>query len=623
MCGIAGFWDYNHRHGGDLKSVIKNMTDAIENRGPDAEGFHIEPELGLALGHRRLSIIDLSEKGSQPMRSHSKRWTIVYNGEVYNYKELPTYQPGDSDTRVILEMFDHYGLDQTLPQLNGMFAFCLFDHQDRVMYLVRDRMGVKPLYYGTTNDGAIVFGSTLHAIRGCKFFKGEINPHARPIFLTYNCLPEDVCIYQDIYKVKPGTYVKITSSSKDIITYYSLYDVAESGSKNPITDYQDAKAQLHAVLKDAVSKRMISDVPIGAFLSGGIDSSLVVALMQSQSTKPVSTFSIGFDNPKYNEAPYAKAIAQHLGTHHTEEYLSSRHVIDMIPRISDFYDEPFADSSQIPTFLVSQIAKKHVTVSLSGDGGDELFGGYNRYIFSQKIFNKLSFFPLFIRQIISHLLKIPSVECYDRLCGWVPKCPNMFGEKVHKLSSLLTSRTLLDFYEKCTYVQQNHKGHHQLPPYPPSLSHLQMMEFYDMFRYLPSDILTKVDRASMAVSLESREPLLDVRLVDMSFRIPDRMKIQNGSGKLILKDILSDYVPKTLFERPKMGFGIPVGEFLKNELKDWAEDLLEPNYLESQGFNVSDVRSMWANHLKKKGDYQHILWGILMWQNWRKKIKNG
>jgi asparagine synthase (glutamine-hydrolysing) len=422
--------------------------------------------------------------------------------------------------------------------------------------------------------------------------------------------------------------VRFTQTHVFRSAYYSLYDVAQNSANNLIQDPGCILETLHALLRDSILKRMVSDVPIGAFLSGGIDSSLVVAIMQSLSSQPIRTFSIGFEDPAYNEASHAKQVAERLGAQHTEAVCTIQHVLNLIPRMSTIYDEPFADSSQIPTYLVSEIAKKEVTVSLSGDGGDELFGGYNRHVFAKTVLKNNLRIPLWGQSIVQKMIRQISPNTWNQLLQWIPGCPRLIGEKLHKFSRLLGCRSIHSVYESCLQDFTGDFYLTDLTPFsalpisvPSNLSSVERMQFLDLMIYLPSDILTKVDRASMAVSLEVREPLLDHRLIEFSFRIPECYKIHKNRGKWVLREILKQYVPESLFDRPKMGFGIPIGQFLKKELREWAEDLLNPQVLSESGFRVQAVQKTWQDHLRNRGDHQHLLWSMLMWQSWCQSIQ--
>ena len=644
MCGLAGCWAPGR--GEDLREAGLAMADALAHRGPDGSGVWVEGEAGLALGHRRLSIIDLSEDGAQPMVSASGRYVIAYNGEVYNFaairRELdaggfsPAYR-GHSDTEVILAAMEAWGVEGAVRRFVGMFAFALWDRRDRVLSLVRDRLGIKPMFYGWSG-GALLFGSELKALRAHPAWRGEVDRGALALLLRHNCIPAPYSIYQGVHKLPPGSILTLRSPAPDSaepVPYWSAREVAQRGSADPFRG-GDAEAigELDALLRDAVGLRMIADVPLGAFLSGGVDSSVVVALMQAQSDRPVKTFSIGSHNRQFDEAQHARAVAEHLGTEHTELYVTPEEARSVIPSLPEMFDEPFADSSQIPTFLVSRLARQHVTVSLSGDGGDELFAGYNRHVWGERLWNRVGHIPNRARGAIGRALASRSPESWNRLYQRVePVVParmrqRMPGYKVHKLAEVLNARTPEALYRS---LASHWKHPEQLVPGaaepataltdPRRAAALpgftERMMYMDLVTYLPDDILTKVDRASMAVSLEARVPLLDHRVVEFAWRLPLSMKLRSGQGKWILRQVLDRYVPRTLIERPKMGFGIPLGEWLRGPLREWAEALLDERTLREGGFfDPAPIRRGWSEHLAGKRDAEYHLWTVLMFQAW-------
>ncbi|ODU31814.1 asparagine synthase (glutamine-hydrolyzing) [uncultured Thiobacillus sp.] len=642
MCGFSGY--FAKRSCGDAQSIIQGMNAAIRHRGPDDSDFWHDREQGIVLGHQRLAIIDLSPAAKQPMISASNRFVIVFNGEIYNHQELRQQLAldswrGHSDTETLLAGFDAWGIETTLRKCVGMFALALWDRQGKTLTLARDRLGEKPLYYGWQN-GVFLFGSELKALRAHPGFVGEINRDAIALQLRHNYILDPYSIYRGIFKLPPGTWLVIdigssNESLKQPSVFWSLRETAELGQRQLFTGSdQEAIAALDDQLRASVALQMVADVPLGAFLSGGIDSSTVVALMQAQSNRSVRTFSIGFNEFAYNEAEYAKTVARHLGTEHTELYVTPQQALDVIPRLPSLYDEPFSDSSQIPTYLVSQMTRQHVTVGLSGDGGDELFGGYNRHISVGPLWRRLNKFPLSLRQGGGSVLSVLPTNVWDRLYGCVaPMLPARLrvaqpGTKVHKLANILGATSGEDIYRRlvshwgkpCEVVI----GAVAIPTTLtsqaawPSVAELEhRMMALDTVSYLPGDILTKVDRAAMGVSLETRVPFLDHRVVELAWRLPLHMKIRNGEGKWILRQVLYKYVPKELIERPKMGFGVPIDSWLRGPLRDWAESLLEESRLRQEGyFNPAPIRKKWAEHLSRQRNWQYHLWDVLMFQAW-------
>lgn len=646
MCGLAGFLTLSGALESDeFKSILKCMTDTIIQRGPDAEGYWINEEQGIALGHRRLSILELSKAGAQPMQSACGRYVIVYNGEIYNHlalrNELKTTSQwrGNSDTETLLEAISQWGVSRALQRSNGMFAFALWDKKEKKLILARDRMGEKPLYYGWQGEGKYItflFGSDLAALKRHPTFINEVNRDALALYMRHNCIPAPYSIYKNIYKLAPASILEVSLQDRQpkIQNYWSLLEVAENGVKNPFNGTEkEAVDELEAVLKKAVNQQMLSDVPLGAFLSGGIDSSTIVSLMQSQSSRPVKTFTIGFNNDDYNEAEHAKAVAKHLGTEHTELYVTPQQALDVIPKLPKLYSEPFADSSQIPTFLVSQLARQHVTVSLSGDADDELFAGYNRYIQTHNQWNKLSYLPLPLRKTLSKSIYGIAPKQWNTLINPLQKALpqslqlSNFGEKIHKAAGVLSSKDIEEVYLKLvTHWQPNEivlgatEPNTYLSGNMPNIDRLNSVErmmFLDSITYLPDDILVKVDRAAMGVSLETRTPFLDHQVINFAWQLPFELKLKNGVGKWALREVLYRYVPKELIERPKMGFGVPIDTWLRGPLKDWAEELLDENQLRQQGFfDPLPIRQKWLEHLSGRRNWQHHLWDVLMFQAW-------
>lgn len=633
MCGIAGFIQARGL-AEDWRASLATMTNAIMHRGPDDCGFWSDERSGVALGHRRLSIMDLSEAGHQPMQSASGRYVIVYNGEIYNHQDLrtsldnagqaPTWR-GHSDTETILAAIDHWGVEKTLQKLNGMFAFALWDSAERQLYLARDRMGEKPLYYGKGPDGAFVFGSELKALVSLPGFKKEVNRDALALYLRHNYVPTPYSIWCGINKLPPAHFLIINPEQGQHFQprcYWDFHTITQQGAANPMLDSPDLIDYLEDLLKDAVGRRMVADVPLGAFLSGGIDSSVIVAMMQAQSSQPVQTFSIGFHEKAFNEAVHAKAVAKHLGTDHTELYISSKDALDVIPKIPTIWDEPFADSSQIPTYLVSALTGQHVTVSLSGDGGDELFCGYGRYFRAHKLWRALSLAPSPVRHSLAMCMQSRAVQSLISGTGNGPRV----ADRLLKLAKLLDHQSIESLYHDLMSHWKSPEdivnGGKERPTAmtitgPDFSDSRHKMMFLDSVSYLPDDILVKVDRAAMAVGLETRVPFLDHRLVELAWSLPMSAKVRRGEGKHILKEVLYRYVPQSLMERPKQGFGVPIDQWLRRPLKDWAECLLDERRLQDEGFfDPAPIRKLWQEHLSGRRWWHYYLWDVLMFQAW-------
>ncbi|MCH8885009.1 MAG: asparagine synthase (glutamine-hydrolyzing) [SAR324 cluster bacterium] len=651
MCGIAGFMDFSGRKGKDaLEALAAGMARAIRHRGPDGHGVWSDPECGLAFGHRRLSIIDLSHHGHQPMSSASGRYVLTYNGEIYNFQSLRRELEalghpfrGHSDTEVMLTAFDQWGVTDALPRLNGMFAFAVWDRQERLLRIARDRLGEKPLYYGWQNN-VLFFASELKAIRAYPGFAPKIDRDALTLFFRYNYIPSPYSIFQGIRKLPPASSAVFSAregpnSPGHPVAYWNFPAVASQGELAPFTGSEaELAAELETLLTDAVGLRMVADVPLGAFLSGGIDSSTIVALMQAQSMKKVRTFSIGFHEKAFNEAGFAKDVASHLGTDHTELYVSPSETRDVIARLPQLYDEPFSDSSQIPTFLVSQLARRHVTVGMTGDGGDELFGGYNRYLWAPRLGNIIDRMPGSLRDGLALLLTGPPPWAWNAFLKMLgPVMPRKFRvsnpeDKLHKLAALLRFKKEMYFGLVSNWKDPEAVvvgGNEPPTPLTDASSRKDFsdarrrMMYLDTLTYLPDDILAKVDRASMGVSLETRIPLLDHRVVEFAWRVPTAMKFRDGNGKWLLRQVLHKFVPRELIERPKMGFGVPIGDWLRGPLRDWAEALLDPERIRSEGYlNARPIQEKWRAHLTGSQNWQYLLWGILMFQCWHENLRS-
>jgi asparagine synthase (glutamine-hydrolysing) len=616
------------------------MGDAIAHRGPDDHGVWCDAEAGIALAHRRLSIVDLSPTGHQPMISSNGRLLVVYNGELYNHqslrlelKERGVRFRGHSDTEVMLEAFSIFGFRATLERLIGMFALAVWDRHDRTLTLVRDRAGIKPLYWARFGD-LFLFGSELKALRAHPGWTPRVDRRSVASLMRHNYIPAPRSIYEGVSKLEPGTILTVPWRGEPRFErFWDARQIARAGLLDPLpVDDRSVTDQLEALIKDAVSRRMVADVPVGAFLSGGIDSSTVVALMQATNAGPVRTYSIGFDVAGYDEAKHAAAVARHLGTDHTELTVTSREALDVIPRLPECYDEPFSDSSQIPTYLISAMTRRHVTVALSGDGGDELFGGYSRYQLARRFWRKLSLLPRPVRQTFAYGLRAIPADRWSRLFSALPDRlrPAQAGDKLHKLASVLALddadalyRRLVTHWEPGTVIPavDEPKGilwDTKVAQEFPGL--LERMQFLDLVTYLPDDILTKLDRASMAVALEARVPLIDHRIVEFAWRIPRHMLIRNGLGKWPLRQVLYRHVPRELVERPKMGFGIPLGDWLRGPLREWANDLLSPTRLRNTGlFDPAQVRLHWDQHVRGLHNHQYLLWDVLMFEAWSER----
>ncbi len=652
MCGLTGFLgDKFDASGGE--SVLRCMCNTIIRRGPDDAGYWSDSEQHIGLGHRRLSIVDLSPAGHQPMVSASGRYVIAFNGEIYNHLRLrgelepPPSSPlftkggviewrGHSDTETLLAGIEAWGLEATLKKSIGMFALALWDKQTQTLTLARDRIGEKPLYYGWQGSGdarSFLFGSELKALKAHPVFNAEIDRGALCLLLRHNYIPAPYSIYQGIAKLEPRCLLSVSLAQPEprIWKYWDAVEAARAGVAEPFSGTPgQAVDALEILVKDAVRQQMMADVPLGAFLSGGIDSSTVVALMQAQSSRPVKTFTIGFNEEGYNEAVHAKAVAAHLGTEHTELYVTPEQAMEVIPKLPNLYCEPFADSSQIPTFLVSQLAKQHVTVSLSGDAGDELFCGYNRYQLTASLWGKISTIPLPMRRLAAKGITAISPAVWDSLGRMIPGSArwSALGDKLHKGAGVLSSRSVDELYLGMVSLAQNPadcvidgvEPPTHLTGLRPELGELNTVErmmALDTISYLPDDILVKVDRAGMGVSLEGRVPFLDHRIVEFAWSLPLEYKLREGQTKWPLRQVLYRHVPRELIDRPKMGFGVPLHDWLRGPLRDWAENLLGEERLQREGyFHPAPIRQIWAEHLSGRRNWMARLWCVLMFQAW-------
>jgi asparagine synthase (glutamine-hydrolysing) len=657
MCGIAGFWDRRPAAPRDLQAPITAMADVIAHRGPDDSGSFIDESSGLALGSRRLAIVDLSPLGHQPMASADDRYVITYNGEIYNYLELRRELVGlgqqfrgSSDTEVLVAGVQRWGLRRTLERCNGMFALAVWDRAEHRLQLARDRFGEKPLYYGW-NSGILMFGSELKCLRAHDAFRPEIDRDNLALYFRHNCVPAPYTVYEGVAQLRPGSIVTFSPDSRpgqmpEPEAYWTLSETVDlgaderlsaavgSGTSQDESSIQTALDELDSVLGEAVRIRMHADVPFGAFLSGGIDSSLVVALMQAHHDSKVRTFTIAFEDAAYNESHDARRVAEHLGTDHLELVVTEKDALETIPRLPKLYDEPFADSSQIPTTLLAAMTRAHVTVALSGDGGDEVFGGYNRYTWAQGFWRRLQPVPRPMRRWAAGALGTVPPTWWDKMLGqearYVPKSMRVRtpATKIQKVAQVLPAADLYETYRLLA-------SHSDKPSslvlgatepdtlltspdlWPSNMVGAEFMLYLDTMTYLPDDILTKVDRASMGASLENRVPFLDPEVAALAWRTPFDLKVREGTGKWLLRQLLYRYVPQSIVDRPKMGFGIPLGTWLRDPLRDWAEDLLSPDRLRREGYLAPEpVTRLWAEHQSGRCDHEYELWDVLMFQAW-------
>lgn len=645
MCGIAGFFESAASSGiVDARQLALDMARTLRHRGPDAEGAWVDGA-GVALAHRRLSILDLSPAGDQPMASESGRFVLVFNGEIYNHldlrKELPQASwRGHSDTESLLAACEAWGIQGALQRAAGMFALALWDRHARSLTLARDRFGEKPLFYGW-QGGSFLFASELKALVAHPDWRSDVDRDALALFMRYGYVPAPLTIWRGIVKLPPGSLLTLQLDAPVGVLpaptfYWRALDVANVAIRNDLDD-QVAIDELDRRLRQTIAGQMVADVPLGAFLSGGVDSSTVVALMQAQSARPVRTFTIGFDEGDYNEAEHARAVAVHLGTEHTELYVSPADAMAVIPRLPDMYDEPFGDVSQIPTHLVAAMARQHVTVSLSGDGGDELFGGYNRYFLGRSLWRGMRRVPVSLRRLAAQGITAVSPARWDSFGRMLPSRLRqpMVGDRAHKLASIMTATSADDVYRWLVSHERNPEsvvmaGRENLPGREFWADHemrllqrgdfSERMMFNDLVSYLADDILCKVDRAAMAASLETRVPFLDHRIAEFALQLPLNMKIRDGQGKWLLRQVLYRYVPKALIERPKQGFGVPIDAWLRGPLREWAEDLLDESRLRREGyFNAAPIRQKLEEHLSGRRNWQYWLWNVLMFQSWRER----
>lgn len=641
MCGIAGVWSAKSLNVDSLRQQAQRMADRLHHRGPDDGGTWVDSNVGLALGHRRLSILDLSPAGHQPMTSASGRYVIAYNGEIYNHRQLRAEVEargavdwrGHSDTEVLLAAIDAWSLQGALERAVGMFAIALWDRQERCLHLVRDRIGEKPLYYGTV-DGKFVFASELKAVWAIAATP-PIDRSALLLYLRLSYVPAPFCIYQGLRKVEPGAIVTVRSAAGPIETsrYWSALEVAQRAhsQRNDASEAEQVEA-LDRLLRRSVREQMVADVPVGVFLSGGIDSSTITAIMQAESSRRVHSFSIGFAESAYDEAPYAKRIAQHLGTDHTELYVTAEQAQAVIPKLPSMYDEPFADSSQIPTFLLCQLARQSVTVALTGDGGDELFGGYPRYRRAEEIWHRVRAIPTPLRSAGAAAIDALGPRAFDAMLAPARALapglvPTSVGSKAIKAAALLKTASIDEVYLRL--VSQWHEPtvlapNGAEPPWVDAImrsapgADVERMMFADLMTYLPDDVLVKVDRAAMVTSLETRVPLLDHRAVEFALGVPLSQKLRDGTGKWLLRQVLARYVPPALFERPKMGFGVPIDVWLRGPLKSWADELLDPAALRTHGLEPAAIVQAWQEHRSGQRDWHYPLWTVLMLQAWQR-----
>lgn len=635
MCGFSGVLS-NNDWSNIAEQLLSAMGDSIRHRGPNDKGIWFDEKAGIGFAHRRLSVVDLSAAGHQPMASPNGRYVIAFNGEIYNHLKLRSQLEniswrGHSDTETLLAGFDAWGIEKTIVHTTGMFAFAVWDKQNQTVTLGRDRAGEKPLYYGWQGK-SFLFGSELKALKLHPEFRKELNPEALSLLLRHNYIPAPHSVYKEIYKLQPGSLLQISLKNPEpkIKSYWSATQVAMDKMSAPFKGTNsEAVDELERIAKESIAQQMIADVPLGAFLSGGIDSSTVVALMQAQSTQAVRTFTIGFHEQQYNEAQHAKEVAQHLGTEHTEMYVTTNDALEVIPKLPTLYDEPFADSSQIPTYLIAQLAQQNVSVALTGDGGDELFCGYSRYPLAEKIWGNIDKVPMPIRLLASKIIKGIPANAWSGLAAMIPRMNKTLGVKMHKGAELLSCSSVEMAYNSFIAHQnrsqnlfsaeftQQKMGLEDKLFTGSSLTDIDRMMLMDFISYLPDDILVKVDRAAMGVSLETRVPFLDHRFIEFAWSIPLAMKRYQGGNKWLLRQLAHRYVPSELIERPKMGFAIPVHSWLTGPLKKWSEELLDESLLSNAGiFNPHEIKKIWKNYQRGQSNPSPLVWSILMFQSW-------
>lgn len=653
MCGLVGLFLNSPRETVRLLAQVGEMSEVLRHRGPDDDGAWVNPSGRVALGFRRLSILDLSPAGRQPMVSRAGRFVVAFNGEIYNFEALrrelgrprEAYR-GGSDTEVVLEAFETWGVAETFTRLNGMFAMAIWDSREEELWLVRDRLGIKPLYVARTAEGLAV-SSELGALTAAPGFDGSLDMRGVESYFRQLFIPAPDTPFLRAWKIPPGHFLRIRRPEDGLpeaVPYWSLREARAKGESRAKgeksgTSLSDGEVidSFEALLSDAVGLRLVADVPVGALLSGGIDSSLVVALMQRQSSRPARTFTIGFDVAEHDESGHARAVAEHLGTEHTELQVTGADALDLVPRLAEIFDEPLADPSQIPTYLVSQLARRDVTVALSGDGGDELFAGYNRYLSGPSMASRLQQVPPIPRRWMGSALQLLPATTYDWMAGLGRghgAVPRLVGQKVHKLARMMQASTSEELYSvlHSVWAEPGRFMSRRPPARTPEMAgpgsmggkalDVDEMLFRDQSRYLPDDLLQKVDRASMAVSLEVRVPILDHRVVERSWELPDRYKIRGGQGKWILRQVLYRHVPRSLIDRPKVGFSVPVENWLAGPLKEWAEDLLlAPSPTRDELLNAREIRRAWQGFLRGRSELALGLWSLVMFEAWRRRWK--
>ena len=656
MCGIVGFFTLGPYGGANsLSAIVESMSDEIASRGPDGDGVWVDNHSGLSLGHRRLSIIDTSVAGHQPMMSSCGRYVLVFNGEIYNHNHLRECLEaatkdsfpwrGHSDTETLLMAFSFWGIRKTLSEASAMFALALWDREQQILTLARDRFGEKPLYYGWV-AGGFAFASELKAMHKAPGWQDELDSVVIEGYLRHGCVGGERSIYRDVFKLVPGAL--LTLSRQQLVSgmrpeaqrWWSAVDVASEAMHSRDSNVVSS-SRLEAVLKGAVGRMMEADVPLGAFLSGGVDSSLIVALMQAQASRPVRTFSVGFDDARYDESRHAAAVAAHLGTEHTTLRATAEMALDLVPRLPYLYDEPFADSSQLPTCLVASLTREHVTVALSGDGGDELFGGYNRHVWAPRVWSRMAPLPLPVRQGIAGLVRTIPASGYDQIMAIAARVMpsrfqvRTFGEKLYKLADVMGCDSPRALYFDLASMNRDpgllmdpasRTGFELAERYPllDSFSQTEWMLLMDTLTYMVDDVLVKVDRASMASSLEVRSPFLDPEVFQAAWSLPLHQRVDQGEGKRVLREILYQHVPRALIERPKMGFAVPLDDWLRAPLREWAEDLLSIRSLSALPMlNAGAIRQLWQQHLKGQGHYAQQLWVVLQLLAWARHWKPG